>query len=114
MLRLTLTFKGNALKVYDTDKNEVTIGRDEKNDIPLDNIGISKRHARIVRKEAGYWIQDLDSTNGTLLNGQKVRTAQLADGDTLEVLKFALKVSLPRTQVGSSEPSAEIPPTYKL
>ena len=64
MLRVTLTFKGNELKVYDTDKKEITIGRHEDNDIALDDIAISKKHVRIYRKDASYWIEDMDSNNG--------------------------------------------------
>jgi len=114
MLRVTLTYKGTELKTYDTDKKEITIGRREDCDIPLDNIGISKKHARIYRKESSYWIEDLDSTNGTLLNGEKVRSAQLAEGDTVRVIKFELKISYPKAQPATPTPGPGNPPIFKL
>jgi pSer/pThr/pTyr-binding forkhead associated (FHA) protein len=55
----------------------LTIGRDPTNDIVIDHKLASRRHARFERDEAGFYIRDLDSTNGTYLNGEQVTGAQL-------------------------------------
>ncbi len=64
----------------------VTLGRDPTNDLPVSDRFASGQHARIVIRNGGYWLEDLGSRNGTLVNGQRVTTAtQLAPGDRLEV-----------------------------
>ncbi|MGB9886250.1 MAG: FHA domain-containing protein [Moorellales bacterium] len=62
----------------------VSIGRDPQNHIVLPVATVSARHAVIVRRNGGYWIQDAGSTNGTRLNGRLVRKpARLRAGDKL-------------------------------
>src|SRR5436309_5870464 len=49
----------------------VTMGRDPKAELPLQDDGISRRHCRVLCETDQYWVEDLKSTNGTLLNGEK-------------------------------------------
>lgn len=58
---------------------DTTIGRTDKNDIVLDNIGVSSRHAKIINQGDCYYLVDLQSTNGTILNGEKITTQQLLE-----------------------------------
>lgn len=61
-------------------------------------LGVSRRHARIHRKEIGVFIEDLGSTNGTFVNGQRLvphTLLQLFHGDVIELGRFKLIVSLP-------------------
>jgi serine/threonine protein phosphatase PrpC len=51
----------------------------------VDDANVSRRHAEVRQEGATYWIVDLDSTNGTELNGRRVSRAKLADGDTITV-----------------------------
>ena len=62
-----------------------TIGRDEDCQIPIDDNFMSHRHARIFKEKDGYYIEDLDSTNGTFLNGNKLGedAVELLDGDRI-------------------------------
>jgi DNA-binding winged helix-turn-helix (wHTH) protein len=71
------------------------IGRDPRCDVWLDHSGVSRRHAQIhVAKAAERpMLTDLDSTNGTFVNGRRVQTAQLQAGDTLAVGRCELVVS---------------------
>ena len=68
-------------------KDETLIGRNPTTDITLLDEGISREHALILRDEAtsSFSIEDLQSTNGTKVNGKRVRSAELSPGDTIEV-----------------------------
>ena len=76
---------------------ETLIGRNSTTQIPLSDESISREHAFISYDETdGSWVlEDLQSTNGTKLNGKRIRSASLTDGDLVEVgqtkLKFILK-----------------------
>ena len=68
-------------------KDETLIGRNPTTDITLLDEGISREHALILRDEATstFSIEDLQSTNGTKVNGKRVRSAELSHGDSIEV-----------------------------
>jgi hypothetical protein len=59
-------------KKYLLDKNEITIGRESNNDIVISEVEISRKHARLLRQPGGYLIEDLGSTNGTHVNGERL------------------------------------------
>lgn len=60
---------------------DTTIGRTDKNDIVLDNIGVSSRHAKIINQDDCYYITDMGSTNGTIVNGEKITRQQSLEHD---------------------------------
>ena len=63
---------------------EVTVlGRSSETDLPLDDTGVSRRHAEIRRTEQGFELVDLGSTNGTFVNGERVSVVPLADGSLI-------------------------------
>ncbi|WP_169977385.1 ATP-binding protein [Tautonia rosea] len=85
---LALLKLGNADAdlVYALDADEVFLGRDPSSDIVLRSRMVSRRHARIVRQGREYRIEDLASTGGTWLNGNRIeRPARLRDGDRIRV-----------------------------
>ena len=92
MLEILLKFKDSELKTIKTDKEEITIGRNTANDIHIDNLGVSKQHARIVKHQDVYLIEDFNSTNGTYINGQKVAKAELKDKDVVGIGKHSLVI----------------------
>jgi len=94
MLKILLTLKGKDLKTLQTDKAEITIGRNENNDIQISNLGASKKHARIVRQNGKYILEDLNSTNGTLLNNENITKVQLKNKDVITIGKHNLLISL--------------------
>ena len=91
MAKLTLTLDGVVLKEYTLTKERTTIGRKAHNDIPIENLAVSGEHAAIVTILNDSFLEDLGSTNGTLVNGQPVKKHFLQNGDTVEIGKYKLK-----------------------
>ena len=94
MLKILLKLKDKELKTLETDKAEITIGRNENNDIHINNLGASKKHARIFRRNGKYIIEDLKSTNGTLMNNESIITAKLSGSDVITIGKHNLYISI--------------------
>jgi pSer/pThr/pTyr-binding forkhead associated (FHA) protein len=93
MLTILLKFKNSEIKRIETDKAEITIGRNPGNDIHIDNLGVSKQHAKISKQDGAYVIEDLNSTNGTFINNKRVAKAILNDNDEVHIGKHSLKIS---------------------
>ena len=77
MARLILSMDGLVLKEIPLNKERITIGRKPHNDIQIDNLAISGDHAAVVTILNDSFLEDLNSTNGTLVNGQKVMTQKV-------------------------------------
>jgi len=80
--RYRLRWAGGDL---DIDRRAIVIGRSRECDLVLDDRNVSRRHAELVREGDGFVLRDLDSTNGSSVNGRRVRTAPVASGDTILV-----------------------------
>lgn len=72
-------------KTYPASKPATTLGRSRQCDVHVADANVSRRHAEVRREDDGYWIVDLGSTNGTVLNGQPVERAALHDGDLITI-----------------------------
>lgn len=85
--RLEILNGGFEGMTYDLPADEILIGRNPTTHITLLDEGISREHAMILFDEdaPGYVIEDLASTNGTKLNGKRVRSAPLAEGDEIQI-----------------------------
>lgn len=81
-------------------------GREPTNDIVLKDLMVSRRHARIFWDGSGFVLEDLDSRNGTFLDGEKIRVAPLGDGTSLRVgpFVFTYRESAPEDPLESSDP----------
>ncbi|MBX3270471.1 MAG: FHA domain-containing protein, partial [Sandaracinaceae bacterium] len=91
MFAVVITEKGGAQRRLDFDKNEVTIGRVQGNDIILPKGNVSKRHSRIVLKDNRFIVVDLKSTNGTYVNGRKITSPLVVKaGDKIYIGDFIL------------------------
>jgi len=75
-----------AGRAFPLAQHSVTLGRDPRNDIVIDHPQVSRRHARITRQSNAWVIEDLESTNGTFINGtQLTEPRALTHGDTIEL-----------------------------
>lgn len=92
MSQLTISIDGRNLGEIDLEKERVTIGRHPDNDIVLkDDRAVSGRHAVIITIMSDSFLEDLDSTNGTMVNGRQVGKHPLSNGDVIQVGRHSLK-----------------------
>ncbi|HUY03464.1 MAG TPA: FHA domain-containing protein [Rhodocyclaceae bacterium] len=91
MAKLILSMDGLVLKEIALDRERTTIGRKPHNDIQIDNLAISGEHAVIVTLLDDSFLEDLNSTNGTYVNGQSIKKHCLQNGDVIELGKYRLK-----------------------
>ena len=89
--KLILSMDGLVLKEIPLSKERITIGRKPHNDIQIDNLAISGEHAVIVTILNDSFLEDLNSTNGTYVNGQPVKKHFLQNNDVVELGKYKLK-----------------------
>jgi len=90
MARLILLFNRQAIKDYPLLKDSITIGRNEDNTIAIDNLAVSGHHARIDPTGSDFILTDLQSTNGTFVNDQKVVSHKLSHGDNVLIGKHII------------------------
>ena len=91
MAKLILSMDGLVLKEILLTKERTSIGRKASNDIQIDNLAISGEHAAVVTILNDSFLEDLNSTNGTLVNSQPVKKHFLKNGDVIELGKYKLK-----------------------
>ncbi|MGE0708924.1 MAG: FHA domain-containing protein [Planctomycetota bacterium] len=91
-VKLTLTLSGRTLERFDfpDDQEQIRIGRSEDCEITIDNLGVSRYHAELLRREGFYVLRDLRSNNGTFVNGRRVDTHNLNAGDEISIGKFTI------------------------
>ena len=90
LMRLVLRFDGQDVQEFVLDKNDITIGRTANNDIVIDNMAVSTHHATVHLKIGGAVLIDMDSTNGTFVNDQKINRHILQDGDSIGIGKHQI------------------------
>lgn len=91
MAKIIITSEGKVLREVELVKERVTIGRKGYNDIVLENRAVSGQHATITLMLNDAVLEDMGSTNGTFLTGNKVYRQKLVDGDTINIATFELK-----------------------
>ena len=101
MIKILLKYKQKVLKTFEIDKDEITIGRVKSNDIHINNLAVSKHHARIIKNQGNYLIEDLKSTNGTYLNTVRIISRYLKDSDIINIGKYTLVVNI-KTENGKN------------
>lgn len=97
-------------------REKTAIGRVADNDITISDISMSRHHAEISKFREGFRLRDLDSANGTLLNGYRIRVAQLRNGDIIEIgsVRFRFEQSGgDPSELWKGEPKIEYHPNQK-
>jgi len=90
MAKFILKYDKKKLKEIPIDKETVTIGRMEDNDVVIDNLAVSRHHARLVREKDKYYLEDLSSHNGTFVNDERIIKCELNEGDNILIGKHIL------------------------
>jgi hypothetical protein len=93
---------GREGETIDLDLDVLTIGRSPHSDLFLDDVTVSRHHARVLRDEGGFWVEDLNSLNGTYVNRKRIEQQRLLDGDELQIGKFKLAFVAPGDDPSSS------------
>jgi hypothetical protein len=83
--RLVLTLEGEIVREYSLNSSNLSIGRKHGNDILLNDLTLSGYHAQISRNPDYVFIEDLESTNGTLVNGNHVNRTIIGHGDIIQI-----------------------------
>jgi pSer/pThr/pTyr-binding forkhead associated (FHA) protein len=91
MAKIILSFDGAPVEEFELDQEIMTIGRKPDNDIHVDNLAVSGTHAKILTILNDSFIEDLSSTNGTIINGNKITKHALANGDKVIIGKHTLE-----------------------
>lgn len=113
MTKLILTLEGQPINQFKLDKERITIGRKPHNDIRIDNLAVSGEHAAIITLGNDSFVEDLESTNGTLVNGIPIKKHALRHGDEIEIGKYQLRYVNLLGLGGNNEASADkktVPP----
>jgi pSer/pThr/pTyr-binding forkhead associated (FHA) protein len=91
MAKLILSLEGSVIREIPLDKERITIGRRPQNDIQIENLAVSGEHACIVTILNDSFLEDLGSTNGTLVNGNPIKKHILQNNDVIEIGKYKMK-----------------------
>ena len=91
MAKLVVTTPGNASREVPLDKERISIGRREDNDIRLEDGATSGHHAAVITVLSDSFLQDLNSTNGTLINGKRIQKHALHTGDVISIGRARLE-----------------------
>jgi len=92
MPKMIVSIEGVVVKEVQLTKDRTTLGRRPYNDIVIDNLAVSGEHAVILMSGPEIYVEDLNSTNGTYVNGKAVKKERLQNGDTLEIGKYRVKL----------------------
>ena len=91
MGKLVVSLDGVVIKEVQITKDKTTLGRRPYNDIVIDNLAVSGEHAALQMVGQDVFIEDLNSTNGTYINGKSIKKQLLVHNDTVEVGKYKIK-----------------------
>lgn len=91
MAKLILSLEGSVIREVPLDKERIMIGRKPSNEIQIENLAVSGEHACIVTILNDSFLEDMGSTNGTLVNGNPINKHILQNNDVIEIGKYKLK-----------------------
>jgi FHA domain len=127
MSKLVVSLDGVVIKEVQITKDKTTLGRRPYNDIVIDNLAVSGEHAVLQMAANDVYIEDLNSTNGTYINGKAIKKQLLNANDTVEIGKYKIKYlsgdlpdyekttvlrpgQVPAGLAAAAEPAVPVPP----
>lgn len=114
MARITVSGGGVAPAEYELKAGTMTVGRETGSDIWLENRSVSGYHAKIVTYFQSSYIEDLDSTNGTYVNGRRIRMHTLRVGDAITIGPYQLQMQPIAAEAAGAPPSDLAAPDQPL
>jgi pSer/pThr/pTyr-binding forkhead associated (FHA) protein len=115
MLQIIIKLNNTVIKEFNTDQNEIIIGREPGSDIQIDNIAISREHACIVKGPNDCFIEDMNSKNGIFINGKKINKKFLKTNDEITIGKYSLQIVLEEDpELRKKRQSIGIDTTYRM
>ncbi len=116
MPKMIVSIDEVVIKEVQLTKDKTTLGRRPYNDIVIDNLAVSGEHAVLQMSGSEVLLEDLNSTNGTYLNGKAIKKQQLQNGDSIEIGKYKIKFvgdgvseDFDKTMVVKARPAAAVP-----
>ena len=91
MPKMIVSIDGVVIKEVQLTKDRTTLGRRPYNDIVIDNLAVSGEHAVLQMMGNEVYIEDLNSTNGTYINGKAIKKQLMQGGDTVDIGKYQIK-----------------------
>ena len=91
MPKMIVSIDGVVIKEVQLTKDRTSVGRRPYNDIVIDNLAVSGEHAVLQMAGAEVHVEDLNSTNGTYVNGKAIKKQMLQNSDMLEIGKYKIK-----------------------
>ncbi|MHC4661077.1 MAG: FHA domain-containing protein [Planctomycetota bacterium] len=115
MYQVSLEFQGQRIKTFSITKPAITVGRELDCDIPIDNLGISRRHCKIEEVSGVHVLADLGSNNGTFIKGERVTRHNLNHGDEIIIGKYSLIYENPQQAMAEAQaPQLTDMPTVEI
>jgi pSer/pThr/pTyr-binding forkhead associated (FHA) protein len=118
MPKMIVSIDGVVIKEVQLSKDRTSLGRRPYNDIVIDNLAVSGEHAVLQMSGNEVYVEDLNSTNGTYVNGKAVKKQLLQHGDTVEIGKYKISYvnepaspAFDKTQVVNTATSGVSPPS---
>ncbi len=120
MPKMIVSIDEVVIKEVQLTKDKTTLGRRPYNDIVIDNLAVSGEHAVLQMSGGEVFLEDLNSTNGTYLNGKAIKKQQLQNGDSVEIGKYKIKFvgdgeadNFDKTMVVKARPAAAPQPALR-
>lgn len=115
MAKFVVFYNSELLKTYELDEPVISIGRLPENTISIANMGVSRRHVKIEEDtDRTYVLSDLNSLNGTYINGKRVKKVPLHSGDKISIGKYTILYEESRGGPAvATAPAAPVPTVEK-
>jgi len=110
MPKLMLKFEAAFIREIKLDKPAFSLGRKPDNDIVLDNAAVSGHHCKMYESGGTWFVEDLNSTNGTFVNGKKTLKSGLKPGDIVTLVKYSLVFTEDSAPAGAAKAEQTLPP----